>query len=242
VALFAFAAAGAVTIVAVALIVLALVSYLLSIILALRKVTAGLAGVLASLREMVNKSAPVNGVVETINEHLDAGVDLLEGLLVKKAGVADAVGLVEGLYPGSGAAGFRRSPASRTTAPAIIGDVYPRGTLSLERLTREATIAAESTVPPAPDVAEAGGDAAAKPDPSPPAPPPPSAVVGTVAPIQYGPSPQDTISWGRAPSEPEPAAPEPPTDASEQTPAPPDAAEPKPAPPDAPKIISWKRS
>ena len=53
---------------------------------------------IGNVGEIVAKSAPVNGVVTTINEQLDAGVDLLEGLLVKKAGMTDAVGLVEGLY------------------------------------------------------------------------------------------------------------------------------------------------
>ena len=60
----------------------------------------------------MEKSAPVNDVVRTINEQLDAGVDLLEGLLVKKAGLTDAVGLVDGLYPGAAAAGLRNFPES----------------------------------------------------------------------------------------------------------------------------------
>ena len=47
-----------------------------------------------------------------INEQLDAGVDLLEGLLVKKAGMTDAIGLIEGLYPGAAAAGLRAFPES----------------------------------------------------------------------------------------------------------------------------------
>ncbi|HEY5317853.1 MAG TPA: hypothetical protein VIJ20_07725, partial [Solirubrobacteraceae bacterium] len=110
-ALFAFAAAGVVTILAVVLIVLALVVYLVSIILQLRRITAGLAKVMDGVGELVNKSAPVNGVVKTINQQLDVGVDLLEGLLVKKAGPDDAIGLVEGLYPGSASAGFRKFPA-----------------------------------------------------------------------------------------------------------------------------------
>ena len=50
--------------------------------------------------------------MNSINANLDAGVDLLEGLLVKKAGLEDAVGLVDGLYPGAAAAGLRNFPES----------------------------------------------------------------------------------------------------------------------------------
>ena len=106
-------AAGVVMVIAVVLIVLALVYYLLSTIVALRKTTKGLDEVIADVSGIVEKSAPVNGIVTAINEQLDAGVDLLEGLLVKKAGLVDAVGLVESVYPGSGAAGFRNFPSRR---------------------------------------------------------------------------------------------------------------------------------
>ena len=105
-------AAGAVMIVAVVLIVLALVYYLVSTIVALRRITAGLDEVIADVTGIVEKSAPVNDVVVAINQQLDAGVDLLEGLLVKKAGLVDAIGLVDGLYPGAAAAGFRSIPGS----------------------------------------------------------------------------------------------------------------------------------
>src|SRR5215216_2564391 len=105
-------AAGIVTIVAVVLIVAVLVVYLVAVIVQLGKITKGLDVVIARVGEIVEKSAPVNGVVATINEQLDAGVDLLEGLLVKKAGMTDAVGLVDGLYPGGAAAGFRQFPES----------------------------------------------------------------------------------------------------------------------------------
>lgn len=134
-------AAGVVTIIAVALIVAALVVYLVATILELRKITAGLDVVIGSVVEIVEKSAPVNGVVTAINENLDAGVSALEGLLVKKAGMDDAVGLVDGLYPGAGAAGFRDFPESAAITPPRIGEVYTRGTLTLARLGREAPIA-----------------------------------------------------------------------------------------------------
>ena len=134
-------AAGVVTIVAVVLIVLALVYYLVSTIIALQKITKGLDEVIGSVVEIVDKSAPVNGVVDAINEQLDAGVELLEGLLVQKAGIVDAVGLVDGLYAGSGAAGFRSFPESSTIRAPRIAEVYTRGTLTLARLGREAPIA-----------------------------------------------------------------------------------------------------
>jgi len=133
-----------VLILAVVLIVLALVFYLVSTIVALRKITAGLDEVIANVGEIAEKSAPVNGVVSAINEQLDAGVDLLEGLLVKKAGLSDAVGLVDGIYPGAAAAGLRGFPESSTLEPPRIGEVYTRGTLTLARLGREAPIAALS--------------------------------------------------------------------------------------------------
>ena len=104
--------AAIVTIVAVVLIVAALVVSLVSVIVQLRRITSGLDEVIKHVGEIVEKSAPVNGVVTAINEQLDAGVDLLEGLLVKKAGMVDAVGLVEGLYAGSADAGFRSFPES----------------------------------------------------------------------------------------------------------------------------------
>jgi hypothetical protein len=137
-----FMAVGVVTIVAVVLIVLSLVVYLLLVIAQLRKITGGLDVVIRHVGEIVEKSAPVNDVVLAINEQLDAGVDLLEGLLVKKAGMTDAVGLVDGLYAGAAAAGFRSFPESATIKAPRIGEVYTRGTLTLARLGREAPIAA----------------------------------------------------------------------------------------------------
>jgi hypothetical protein len=137
-------AVGAVFLVAVLLIVLALVYFLVSTIAALRRITTGLEGVIEHVGEIVEKSAPVNDVVNAINRQLDAGVDLLEGLLVKKAGMTDAMGLIEGLYPGSAAAGLRAFPESADVKAPRIGEVYTKGTLTLARLGREAPIAALS--------------------------------------------------------------------------------------------------
>jgi hypothetical protein len=135
--------------IAVLLIILALVYYLVSTIVALQKITKGLDDAIAGVGGIIQKTEPVNEVVETINANLDAGVDLLEGLLVKKAGMADAVGLVDGLYPGAAADGFRNFPESKTTKAPRISEVYTRGTLTLARLGREAPIAAASPDGPA---------------------------------------------------------------------------------------------
>jgi hypothetical protein len=137
-------AAGVVLIIAVLLIVLALVYYLVSTIVALRQITSGLDDAIAGVGEIIEKSAPVEDVVKDINANLDAGVELLEGLLVKKAGLRDAVGLVDGLYPGAAAEGLRDFPESKEIVPPRIGEVYTKGTLTLARLGREAPIAAAS--------------------------------------------------------------------------------------------------
>ena len=185
----AFAAVGAVMVVAVVLIVAALVYYLVSVILALRAITVGLDEVIAGVSEIVEKSGPVNGIVTTINQQLDAGVDALEGLLVKKAGMADAVGLVEGLYAGAAAAGFRNFPESTAVTAPRIAEVYTKGTLTLARLGREAPIAAANPAGPVLRNVEAGSLAArllypeirqTHPDSLPRSP-----VIGTDAPVQY---------------------------------------------------------
>ena len=187
-------AAGVVMIVAVVLIVLALVYYLVSTIVALRQITAGLDDAIAGVGGIIDKSAPVAEVVQDINRNLDAGVDLLEGLLVKKAGLEDAMGLVEGLYPGAAAEGLRNFPDSRTITPPRISEVYTKGTLTLARLGREAPIAAASPAGPVlrnveggsldaralyPETRQTRPDRLAR-----------SPVIGTGAPVQYPPSEQ----------------------------------------------------
>ena len=104
--------------------------------------------------------------------------------------MTDAVGLVDGLYPGAAAAGFRNFPESAAVKAPRIGEVYTRGTLTLARLGREAPIAAGE--PGGPRAAERRGReprrAAALPG------DPPDAgrsrcrrspVIGTDAPVQY---------------------------------------------------------
>jgi hypothetical protein len=113
---------------------------------------------------------------------------------VKKAGLVDAVGLVEGLYPGAAEAGLRNFPDStKITAPRI-SEVYTKGTLTLARLGREAPIAAAS--PSGPVLRNvAGGSLDARslyPEirQSRPESLPRSPVIGTDAPVQYPPSEQ----------------------------------------------------
>jgi hypothetical protein len=182
-------AAAVVLVVAVVLIVLALVFYLVSTILALRRISTGLDEVIAGVGEIVDKSAPVNGVVTAINEQLDAGVELLEGLLVKKAGMRDAVGLIEGLYPGAAASGLRNFPESTEVDAPRIGEVYTKGTLTLARLGREAPIAALSPKGEVLRNVEGGSLAARKLYPSVrhvgPEKLPDSPVIGAEAPEQY---------------------------------------------------------
>jgi hypothetical protein len=179
-----------VMLVAVVLIVLALVYYLVSTIVALRRIEAGLDDVIGAVGEIVEKSAPVNEIVVDINRQLDAGVDLLEGLLVKKAGLSDAVGLIDSVYPGAAAAGLRNFPESTEIDPPRIGEVYTKGTLTLARLGREAPIAAAT--PAGGEVLRnvEGGSLAARqlyPSVRHQSPPnlPRSPVIGTDAPVKY---------------------------------------------------------
>jgi hypothetical protein len=176
-------------IIAVALIVAAVVVYLVSTIVALRRIAANLDDAILGVTGIIEKTAHLGDVVPTINQNLDAGVDLLEGLLVKKAGLEDAVGLVDGLYPGAAADGFRNIPRSRTARSPRISEVYTKGTLTLARLGREAPIAVAS--PHGPALRNpALGSAAARAlypggRPERPEPMPRSPVIGTDSPVQY---------------------------------------------------------
>jgi hypothetical protein len=182
-------APAVVMLVAVVLIVLALVYYLVSVIFQLRKITNGLDVVIGNVGEILEKTAPVNDVVKDINGQLDAGVDLLEGLLVKKAGLVDSMGLIDGLYPGAAAAGLRNFPESKDIDAPRIGEVYTKGTLTLARLGREAPIAAANPAGPVLRAVEYGSSAARalypevrqqRPDLMPRSP-----VIGTDSPVQY---------------------------------------------------------
>jgi hypothetical protein len=175
--------AGALLIVAVVLIVLALVYFLVNVIVELQKITKGLDETIAAVGEIIEKSEPVNPIVADINANLDAAVDALEGLLVKKAGLPDAMGLLDGLYPGAKADGLRNVPDARTVKSPRISEVYTKGTLTLARLGREAPIAAASPNGPALRDARYGSRASRglypgdRPGRSP--------IIGTDAPTQY---------------------------------------------------------
>ena len=152
--------AAVLIVIAVLLIVVALVVYLVGTILELRKITTGLDEVIGNVGQILEKTAPVNEVVTSINGNLDAGVSALEGLLVKKAGMVDAMGLIEGLYPGSAAAGLRDFPESAEVRPPRIAEVYTKGTLTLARLGRESPLATGNPAGPVLRDVEAGSLAA----------------------------------------------------------------------------------
>jgi hypothetical protein len=208
-------AAGVVLLLTVVAIVLVLVYYLLSTIVALRQINTGLDEAIASVVEIIEKTAPVEAVVADINANLDAGVELLEGLLVKKAGMQDAVGLVDGLYPGAAEAGFRNFPESTSVRAPRISEVYTKGTLTLARLGREAPIAAATPGSGAVLRNVTGGSLAARllyPEvrQSRPESLQRSPVIGADSPVQYEPSDSPGVRrrmpGGAAVAEPPPAA------------------------------------
>ena len=106
-------APGVLLLITVVLIVLALVYFLVSTIFALKQIADGLDETITAVGEIIAKTEPVGAVVDDINANLDAAVDALEGLLVKKAGMEDSLGLVEGIYPGAAAAGLPQLPRQR---------------------------------------------------------------------------------------------------------------------------------
>jgi hypothetical protein len=106
----------------------------------------------------------------------------------------DAMGLIEGLYPGAAGSGLRNFPDSTSVRPPRIAEVYTKGTLTLARLGREAPIAAASPNGPVlrnveggsldarslyPEVRQARPEKLQR-----------SPVIGTGAPVQYPPSEQ----------------------------------------------------
>jgi hypothetical protein len=130
----------------VAVIIAALALYLLATIVELFKINAGLDVVLGKVGEIVAKSSPVNGVVDNINNNLVTGRNLLENLLLKKAG-PDSAGLVESLFPGEGAKFLQR--VGKSGKVVNTGAVYTRGVGILASLGRGAPIGAAHTKGPA---------------------------------------------------------------------------------------------
>ena len=141
----------AILILFITVIVAMLAIYLLATILELLKINAGLDNVLSKVGEIATKTAPVNGVLDAVNNTLVAGRNLLEGLFVKKAG-PDAAGLVESAFPGEGQRFLQR--VGRHDAVVPIGEEYPRGEAILNSLLG---------VAPAPAAPAAAAPAAAGP-------------------------------------------------------------------------------
>lgn len=113
--------------------------YLISTIMQLFKINAGLSVVLPLVGQIVQKTAPVNPVVDDINRNLVITRDALENLMLKKAG-PDSAGLVESLFPGEGEKFLRR--VGRTGKVVNVGTVYTRGVGILAGLGRGAPIGA----------------------------------------------------------------------------------------------------
>ena len=145
----------AILILFITVIVAMLAIYLLATIIELLKINAGLDNVLGKVGEIATKTAPVNGVLDAVNNTLVAGRNLLEGLFVKKAG-SDAAGLVESAFPGEGQRFLQR--VGRHDAVAPIGEEYPRGEAILNSLLGVAPAPAAPTAAPA----AAGPSAAVK--------------------------------------------------------------------------------
>lgn len=120
-----------------AVIIAAAAIYLIATIMQLFKINAGLSVVLPLVGQIVQKTSPVNPVVDDINANLVVTRDALENLMLKKAG-PDAAGLVESLFPGEGAKFLRR--VGRTGKVVNVGTVYTRGVGILASLGRGAPI------------------------------------------------------------------------------------------------------
>ncbi|MDQ3675967.1 MAG: hypothetical protein M3401_04045 [Actinomycetota bacterium] len=180
----------------VTLIIAALAVYLTATILELIKITNGLDVVINGVGEIVAKTAPVNGVVDAINTNLVTGRDLLETLLLKKAG-PDSAGLVESLFPGEGKNFLRR--VGRSGKVVNVGTVYTRGVGILAGLGRGAPIGAAHEKGPAVRDPQYSTTAASMlyPRPGGARARPKSPVVGSDAPTQYEPTSAPGVRPGR---------------------------------------------
>jgi len=184
---FAVAPAAIITILAIVLIIAAIVVFLLATIVELKKISVGLDVVIPPVAEIVAKTAPVNQLVDQIVGDLGAGTNLLEGLLVKKAGVDDAGGLIEGMFPGGGQAFFARQ--GRRDKPRRIGVVYTRGALQLARLGRGSPLGSPMRGAALRDPLYASASPRTLyPDPRGAGQRPVSPVIGKDSPVQYNPS------------------------------------------------------
>ncbi len=223
----------------VAAIIGALAIYLIATIQQLFTINAGLDVVLGKVGEIVAKSSPVNGVVDNINNNLVTGRNLLEGLLLKKAG-PDSAGLVESLFPGEGAKFLQR--VGKSGKVVNTGAVYTRGVGILASLGRGAPIGAAHTKGPAVRDPKYSTTAASMLYPRPGGDPrarPKSPVVGSNSPRQYEvaltPGSRLRDASGAKVDAPAPAAPQAPS-----APAPAAAAPAPPPPAPAPGRLSAK--
>ena len=185
--ILAFAPATGIVLLAVILIIAAIVVFLVAVIVELRKISMGLDVVIPPVAELVQKTAPVNQLVDQIVSDLVAGTNLLEGLLIKKAGMDDAGGLIEGMFRGGGDAFFQRN--GRRDKPRRIGVVYTRGALQLARLGRGSPLGAPMRGAALRDPLYASASPRSLyPDPRGEGQRPVSPVIGKDSPVQYNPS------------------------------------------------------
>ena len=138
-------AVGAVFLVAVLLIVLALVYFLVSTIVALRKITAGLDTVIERRRRDRREERAGRGGRDRHQRAARRGRGAARGPARQEGRDDRRDGPGRGPLPGRRQRpGCAPSPRAPTCAPPRIGEVYTKGTLTLARLGREAPIAALS--------------------------------------------------------------------------------------------------
>jgi hypothetical protein len=239
IALASIAPAAVITLVAIVLVVAAIVVFLLAIIVELKTISNGLDVVIPPVTELVAKTQPVNQLVHQIVGDLVAGTNLLEGLLVKKAGMEDAAGLIESLFPGGGQAFLARS--GRPGKPRHFGVVYSRGALQLARLGRGSPLGAPMRGAALRDPLYASASPRSLyPDPRGSGNRPRSPIVGGNSPVQYRPPGDVSEPASQLPEDRPVASPSRPTP-SRPTPSPPTPSRPSPPAGDGEGVIRYRR-
>ena len=119
-------APGVLLLITVVLIVLALVYSLVSTIFALRRSPPASTRRSPPSSRSSRRRGPVNAVVDDINANLDAAVDALEGLLVKKAGMDDASALSTASIPARPRKASATSPRAARQAAADLRGLHAR--------------------------------------------------------------------------------------------------------------------
>lgn len=92
-------AAAFATIVLVVIVVLVLAVFLLAIARVLVNVNQQLAAIIGAVGQITERTAPVNGVVASIDGNLKVASDVLSSLLVSKVGAAGAADLIASVDP-----------------------------------------------------------------------------------------------------------------------------------------------